>query len=69
MAEDLRTLIAIQGWVLKCRRLAAETRDDPETARLLHQLADKIEQRARELDTEKLRPQSMGRPMKKPPLG
>jgi hypothetical protein len=69
MPEDLRTLIAIQGWVLNCRRLAAETPDDPETARLLLRLADKIEQRAREADTEKLRPQSMGRPTKKPPLG
>jgi hypothetical protein len=68
MPEDLRTLIAIQGWVLKCRRLAAEI-SDPETASVLAQLADKIEQRAREADTEKLRPQSTGRPMKKPPLG
>jgi hypothetical protein len=31
MAEDLKTLIAIQDWVLKCRRLASET-PDPETA-------------------------------------
>jgi hypothetical protein len=51
MAEDLQTLIAIQDWVLKCRRLAAET-PDPETARQLLELADKIEQRAREVDVE-----------------
>ena len=63
MAEDLRTMIAIQGWVLKCRRLAAEIRDDPETAGLLLQLGDKIEQRARKADAEKLRPQLTGRPM------
>ena len=68
MAEDLRTLIAIQGWVLKCRQLAAEERD-PETARLLAGLADKIERQAREADTERLKPLSIGRAMKKPPLG
>jgi hypothetical protein len=51
MAEDLKTLIAIQDWVLKCRRLASET-SDPETARQLFQLADKIEQRAREVDAK-----------------
>jgi hypothetical protein len=51
MAEDFPTLIAIQDWVLKCRRLAAET-PDPEAARQLLQLADKIEERAREVDAE-----------------
>jgi len=51
MAEDLQTLISIQDWVLKCHRLAAETQD-PETARLLLELADRIERRAREADTE-----------------
>jgi hypothetical protein len=51
MAEDLQTLIAIQDWVLKCRRLASETLD-PEIARQLLQLANKIEQRAREVDAE-----------------
>ena len=51
MAEDLKTLIAIQDWVLKCRRLASET-SDPETARQLLQLADKIEQRTREVDAK-----------------
>lgn len=51
MAEDLKTLIAIQDWVLKCRRLASET-SDPESARQLFQLADKIEQRAREVDAK-----------------
>jgi len=56
MPEDLHTLIAIQRWVLKCRRLAAETQDDPETARILLKLADRIEQRARETDAEKLKP-------------
>jgi hypothetical protein len=51
MAEDLKTLIAIQDWVLKCRRLASET-PDPETARQLLQLANKIEQRTREVDAK-----------------
>jgi hypothetical protein len=51
MAEDLRTLIAIQDWVLRCRRFASEM-PDPETARQLFQLADKIEQRAREVDAD-----------------
>ena len=51
MAEDLKTLIAIQDWVLKCRRLVSET-SDPETARQLLQLADKIEQRTREVDAK-----------------
>jgi hypothetical protein len=51
MAEDLQTLIAIQDWVLRCRRLATET-PDPETARQLRELADKIEQRVREVDAE-----------------
>ena len=51
MAEDLKTLIAIQDWILKCRRLASET-PDPETARQLLQLADKIEQRARQVDAK-----------------
>jgi hypothetical protein len=51
MAEDLQTLMAIQDWVLKCRRLASEA-SDPEDARQLFELADKIEQRAREVDAE-----------------
>jgi hypothetical protein len=51
MAEDLQTLIAIQDWILKCRRLASEA-SHQETARQLLQLADKIEQRAREVDAE-----------------
>jgi len=62
MPEDLRALITIQGWVLKCRRLAAETTDDLETASLLLRLADKIEQRERGTDTEKLRPRSTAAP-------
>jgi hypothetical protein len=51
MAEDLQTLIAIQDWVLKCRQLAAEM-PDPEIARQLLRLADKVEQRARGVDAE-----------------
>jgi hypothetical protein len=68
MAEHLRTLMtAIQGWVMKCRRSAAE-KPDPKTVRLLLLIADKID-KPREVDPEKLKPQSQGRPMKKPPLG
>jgi hypothetical protein len=51
MAEDLQTLIAIQDWVLKCRRLAAQM-PDPEIARQLLLLADRVERRAREVDAE-----------------
>lgn len=51
MAETLQTLIGIQDQVIKCRRLAAEI-GDPETSRRLHELADDIEQRARETDRE-----------------
>jgi hypothetical protein len=65
MAEHLRTLMtAIQGWVMKCRRSAAE-KPDPKTGRVLLLKIDK----PREVDPEKLKPQSQGRPMKKPPLG
>jgi hypothetical protein len=49
MGENLELLIGIQDQVIKCRRLAAEI-GDPETARRLHELADDIEQRAREVD-------------------
>jgi hypothetical protein len=51
MAEVLQTLIAIQDRILKCRRLTSEA-SDPETARQLFELADKIEQRTREVDAE-----------------
>jgi hypothetical protein len=51
MAEDLQTLIAIQAWVLQCRRLAADM-PDLEIARQLLRLADRVERRAREVDAE-----------------
>jgi hypothetical protein len=49
MAETLKTLIGIQDQILKRRRLAAQI-FDPETARRLFQLANELEQRAREVD-------------------
>jgi hypothetical protein len=49
MAETLKTLIGIQDQILKCRRLAAGI-FGPETAKRLLQLADELEQRAREVD-------------------
>jgi hypothetical protein len=51
MAENIELLIQIQDQIIKCRRLAASI-DDPKTARLLYDLADEIEQRAREVDRE-----------------
>jgi hypothetical protein len=51
VAETLQTLIGIQEKVIKCRQLAAEI-GDPETSRRLHELANDIEQRAREADLE-----------------
>jgi hypothetical protein len=51
MAENIELLIQIQDQIIKCRRLAALI-DDPKTARLLYDLADEIEQRAREVDRE-----------------
>jgi hypothetical protein len=49
MAETLETLTGIQDQILKCRRLAAEM-FDPKTAKRLLELADELEQRAREVD-------------------
>jgi hypothetical protein len=49
MAENLELFIGIQDQVIKCRRLAAEI-GHPEMSRLLHELADEIERRAREVD-------------------
>jgi hypothetical protein len=51
MAETPETLIGIQDQVIKCRRLAAEV-SDSETARRLRDLADALEQRARDVDAE-----------------
>jgi hypothetical protein len=51
MAEDLRTVIAIQDWILQCRRLAANM-PDPEIALRLSEIAEKVEKRAREVDAE-----------------
>jgi hypothetical protein len=49
MAETLEALIGIQEQVIRCRRLADEIRD-PETAERLRKLADRLEQRARDVD-------------------
>jgi len=51
MAENIELLIQIQDQIIKCRSLAASI-DDKKTARLLYDLADEIEQRAREVDRE-----------------
>jgi hypothetical protein len=51
MGENIELLIGIQQQVIKCRRLAAEI-SDPETARRLREMADQIEQRARQVDQE-----------------
>jgi hypothetical protein len=56
MAENLELLIGIQDQVIKCRRLAAEI-GGPETSRRLHQLADEVEQRAREVDRQSCSPE------------
>jgi hypothetical protein len=49
MAENIELLIQIQEQIIQCRRLAASVHD-PKTARLLYDLANEIEQRAREAD-------------------
>jgi hypothetical protein len=54
-AENLKLLVNIQDQVIKCRRLAAEI-SDRETSRRLCELADEIEQRAREVDREQYYP-------------
>jgi hypothetical protein len=51
MAENIELLIGIQDQVIKARQLAAEI-GDPETSRRLRKLADEIEQRAREVDSQ-----------------
>jgi hypothetical protein len=51
MGENIELLIQIQHQVIQCRRLANEI-SDPETSRRLHELADEIERRAREVDQE-----------------
>jgi hypothetical protein len=48
-AENLQTLIEIQGEVIRCRRLAEDI-DDPETAYRLYAIAGEIEAIAREVD-------------------
>lgn len=49
MDENLESLIRIQNQVIQCRKLAAEIAG-PEASRLLRELADDIEQRARKID-------------------
>jgi hypothetical protein len=44
-------LIGIQDQIIQCRRLAAEG-SDPEAAKRLRDLADGLEQRARDVDAE-----------------
>jgi hypothetical protein len=51
MAENLELLIGIQEQIIRCRRLAAQI-FDPETSRRLYELADEVERRARDVDTE-----------------
>jgi hypothetical protein len=51
MGENIELLIQIQYQVIQCRRLAKKI-SDPETSRRLHELADEIERRAREVDQE-----------------
>ena len=53
MAENIELLIQIQEQIIQCRRLAASIYD-PKTARLLYEMADEIEQRAREADRDDL---------------
>jgi hypothetical protein len=56
MAETIETLIGIQGQVIQCRRFAAET-TDPLAARILYELADDLEQQAREVDRRACSPE------------
>jgi hypothetical protein len=49
MREYIQILIDVQDKVIECRRLASEV-VDPETSRRLYELADEVEQRAREID-------------------
>jgi len=51
MAENLELLIGIQEQIIRCRRLAAQI-FDPETSRRHYELADEVEWRARDVDTE-----------------
>jgi hypothetical protein len=53
--DNLKLLIRIQEQVIKCRRLASEIFDG-ETSRRLYELADEIEQRARDVDREQCSP-------------
>jgi hypothetical protein len=55
MGENIELLIAIQDQVIRARRLAAEIFDS-ETARRLHELADEVERRAKEVDRQACSP-------------
>jgi hypothetical protein len=49
--QNIRMLADLQDQIIKCRRFASET-SNPEQSRRLYQIANDIEQRARELDRE-----------------
>jgi hypothetical protein len=51
MASTIDLLIQIQQQIIITRKFAAET-DDAELARRLYEMADVVEQRAREVDRE-----------------
>ena len=48
--DTLELLIEIQGQVLQYRRLAESGRFDASIKKLIHQLADEVEAKAREVD-------------------
>ena len=56
MSRDIQVLILAQEQVIQCRRLAALIAD-PKTVRRLNELADEIEQCAREADRQQCSPE------------
>ena len=56
MSRDIQVLILAQEQVIQCRRLGALIAD-PKTVRRLNELADEIEQCAREADRQQCSPE------------
>jgi hypothetical protein len=53
MSETIEMLVEMQQHIAEFRRLAASRRFDAFTAKLLNQLADEVEARARKFDDKK----------------
>jgi hypothetical protein len=51
MGENIELLIKIQDQIIKARRMAAKM-SDPFASRLLYDLADETEKRARKVDND-----------------